>query len=202
MTNDRRNRVPGATYFFTVNLLDRRSRLLTDEITLLREAARTIRRARPFHIDACVILPDHMHCLWTLPEQDTDYATRIRLLKTKFSKAIIPTETLSASRVARNFRLLANDLSELFAPDIVIFVEGDIDKLYLERVLNLKFPSSRLVVEACGGDIAARLSYWTSSLGDIQISPYRARTLVVFDKVKQAGLAKRCRRSAPKRKHD
>jgi putative transposase len=104
MTNYRRNCVPGATCFFTINLLDRRSRLLTEEIALLREAARTIRRTHPFHIDACVILPDHMHWFWTLPEQDDHYATRIRLLKTRFSKAIIPNETLSASRIARKER--------------------------------------------------------------------------------------------------
>ncbi len=106
MTSYRRNRVPGATYFFTINLLDRHSRLLTDQIGLLREAARTIRHARPFHIDAWVILPDHMHCLWTLPEHDADYTKRIRLFKTRFSKAIIPNETLSASRIARKERAI------------------------------------------------------------------------------------------------
>jgi putative transposase len=104
MTNYRRNRVPGGTYFFTINLLDRRSRLLTDRIDLLREATRKIRCIHPFTIDAWVVLPDHMHCLWTLPEDDTDYTTRIRLLKAAFSKSITPHETLSPSRIARNER--------------------------------------------------------------------------------------------------
>jgi putative transposase len=63
----RRNRVPGGTFFFTVNLLDRRSDLLVTQIQALRDAVRRVRLQAPFHIDAGVVLPDHMHCLWTLP---------------------------------------------------------------------------------------------------------------------------------------
>jgi putative transposase len=72
MTDYRRNRIPGTTYFFTVNLLDRRSDLLTRHIERLRAAIRKTRARYPFHIDACVVLPDRMHCLWTLPEGDTN----------------------------------------------------------------------------------------------------------------------------------
>jgi putative transposase len=61
MPNYRRNRVPGATYFFTVNLADRSSRLLTERIEALRGAVRRVQLAAPFHIDGCVVLPDHMH---------------------------------------------------------------------------------------------------------------------------------------------
>jgi REP element-mobilizing transposase RayT len=61
MPNYRRNRIPGATYFFTVNLRDRRSGLLVAQIDALREAVRAVRRQSPFHIDAWVVLPDHMH---------------------------------------------------------------------------------------------------------------------------------------------
>lgn len=64
----RRNRVPGGTYFFTINLRDRRSDLLVVEIAALRDAVRTELARRAFHIDAWVVLPDHMHCQWTLPE--------------------------------------------------------------------------------------------------------------------------------------
>ncbi|SIR12630.1 MULTISPECIES: REP-associated tyrosine transposase [Acidiphilium] len=87
MPNYRRNRTPGGTYFFTINLANRNSDLLTREIEALRTAIRTTRHRAPFHIDAWVILPDHMHCLWTLPEGDTDYAARWRALKTRFTKA-------------------------------------------------------------------------------------------------------------------
>jgi len=67
MPDYRRHRVPGGTYFFTINLRDRRSDLLVIEIAALRDAVRTELARRPFHIDPSVILPDHMHCQWTLP---------------------------------------------------------------------------------------------------------------------------------------
>jgi len=67
MPDYRRNRVPGGTYFFTVNLANRRADLLVREVETLRGAVRAVRKATPFHIDACVILPDHIHCIWTLP---------------------------------------------------------------------------------------------------------------------------------------
>lgn len=45
-----------------------------------------VRKARPFDIDAIVVLPDHLHCIWTLPDGDADFMTRWRLIKTWFSK--------------------------------------------------------------------------------------------------------------------
>jgi putative transposase len=63
MPNYRRNRVSGGTYFFTVNLLDRRSDLLVRHVDALRTAIRDVRRQSPFRIEAWVVLPDHMHCL-------------------------------------------------------------------------------------------------------------------------------------------
>ena len=63
----RRNRVPGGTFSVTVNLLDRRPELLVTQIHLLRDAVRQMRLHAPFRIDAWVVPPDHMHCLWTLP---------------------------------------------------------------------------------------------------------------------------------------
>ena len=58
MPDYRRNRVPGGTFFFTVNLLDRRSDLLVTQIQALRDAVRQVRRHAPLHIDAWVVLPD------------------------------------------------------------------------------------------------------------------------------------------------
>ena len=66
MPDYRRFRVPGGTYFFTINLLERRSDLLIRNIDVLREAVRRTRRERPFGIDAWVVLPEHMHCIITL----------------------------------------------------------------------------------------------------------------------------------------
>lgn len=63
MRNYRRNRVPGGTYFFTINLNDRRSDLLVTHIALLRTSVARTRYLMPFHIDAWVMLPDHMHAV-------------------------------------------------------------------------------------------------------------------------------------------
>jgi putative transposase len=71
MPNYRRIHVPGGTYFFTVNLLERRRGLLIEHVDDLRAAFRDAQRARPFELIAIVVLPDHLHCLWRLPEGDT-----------------------------------------------------------------------------------------------------------------------------------
>lgn len=86
MTQYRRNLVPGGTYFFTVNLQDRTSTLLTDQIHLLRNAVAKVRTQSPFHTDAWVTLPNHLHCIWTLPEGDHDFSSRWRDIKKDFSK--------------------------------------------------------------------------------------------------------------------
>ena len=104
MPNYRRSRVPGGTYFFTVNLLDRNSRLLADHIDVLREAVRTVRARAPFHIDAWVVLPEHLHCIWTLPPDDTDYSGRWRALKALFATAMPRTEWRSAVRLRKGER--------------------------------------------------------------------------------------------------
>ena len=81
MPDYRRNRVPGGTFFFTANLLDHRSNLLVIQSDALRDAVRQVRDGAPFLIDAWVVLPDHMHCLWTLPEGDADFPGRWRAIK-------------------------------------------------------------------------------------------------------------------------
>src|SRR5262249_24387829 len=86
------------------NLLDRRSSLLTDQIEALREATRRAHERHPFHIDAFVVLPDHIHAIWTLPEGDADFSMRWRLIKIVFSKSIPKTERLSKVRRARGER--------------------------------------------------------------------------------------------------
>ena len=98
MPDYRRNRVPGGTYFFTVNLLERRSCQLVDHIESFRDAVRKVRAQRPFHIDAWVVLPDHTHCVWTLPPGDDDYSARWKAIKIAFAKTLPGTERLSAVR--------------------------------------------------------------------------------------------------------
>jgi putative transposase len=104
MPNYIRVYIPGSSYFFTVALLERRRRLLTDNIDELREAFCTVRTQRPFRIDAIVILPDHLHCLWTLQPNDADFSTRWRLIKSAFARAIAPWERLSTRREMKRER--------------------------------------------------------------------------------------------------
>ena len=83
----RRAFIPGASYFFTVVTEQRHPILASAEaVAVLRDAFRTVRKARPFELDAIVILPDHLHCIWTLPPNDADFSTRWRLIKTRFTK--------------------------------------------------------------------------------------------------------------------
>ncbi len=88
MVNYRRNRITGGTYFFTVNLQNRQSALLVEHIDLLRKATKVVRRKQPFHIDAVVVLPDHLHTIWTLPSGDDDYPGRWQAIKTTFTKEL------------------------------------------------------------------------------------------------------------------
>ena len=81
-----RPRRPGASVFFTVALADRGADMLVRHIVVLRDAVRVTKAERPFRIDAWVVLPDHMHCVWTLPEGDTDYSTRWSVIKGRFSR--------------------------------------------------------------------------------------------------------------------
>lgn len=83
-----RPRVPGASVFFTVNLADRGAGTLVEHIDVLREAVRVTKAERPFRIDAWVVLPDHMHCVWTLPEGDADYSVRMGAIKGRFTRAV------------------------------------------------------------------------------------------------------------------
>ena len=85
-----RTRVPGGSYFFTVALLERHRSFLTEYIDSLRTTFISVRRQRPFHINAIVVLPDHLHSLWTLPPDDADYPTRWRLLKASFVRTLAP----------------------------------------------------------------------------------------------------------------
>jgi putative transposase len=89
MVRYRRNFVPGGTYFFTVTLVDRSSKVLVEHVRALRDAFRTARREYPFEIEAIVILPDHLHAIFTLPTNDANFPGRWRRIKGHFSKTLI-----------------------------------------------------------------------------------------------------------------
>ena len=86
MSNYIRPRQYSASIFFTVALADRTSNALTQNVEILRDAVRKTRAERPFSIDAFVVLPDHLHAVWTLSEGDTDYSTRWSVIKARVSR--------------------------------------------------------------------------------------------------------------------
>ena len=104
MPNYRRAFIPNGYWFFTVNLLDRCQRLLTDHIDILRSAFDETRGSYPFELAAIVVLPDHLHAVWSLPPDDADFSVRWRLIKTRFAKSLPKQEYLSAVREKRGER--------------------------------------------------------------------------------------------------
>jgi len=95
----RRAFVPAGSYFFTV-VTEHRRRLFADSVNvmLLRQAIRSVMYKRPFTVDAIVILPDHIHCVWSLPLGDADFATRWRLIKTWFTKHLLLQEDIRPNK--------------------------------------------------------------------------------------------------------
>ncbi len=85
MSRYRRLFIPGGTYFFTVALQRRGTAALIDEVDLLRDVYRAVCHETPFTTEAIVILPDHLHAVWTLPKGDADFSGRWRRIKAGFS---------------------------------------------------------------------------------------------------------------------
>ena len=79
---------PGGTFFFTLCLADRESSALIDRIGDLRDAYRRTLASLPVTTNAIVVLPDHLHSIWTLPEEDADFSERWRQVKFRFTRAI------------------------------------------------------------------------------------------------------------------
>jgi putative transposase len=78
--------------------------MIVMHVDALRAAVRATRRERPFHIDAWVVLPDHMHCVWTLPPGDDDYSNRWKAIKIRFVQALPRTERRSKVRIGKGER--------------------------------------------------------------------------------------------------
>lgn len=104
MTEYRRIWSPGATWFFTVNLANRQSRLLVDNIETLRASFLHVRETHPFQTIAMVVMPEHIHALWVLPSGDTDFAVRWRLIKAGFSHRMPVVPNLRPSLVNKRER--------------------------------------------------------------------------------------------------
>ncbi len=87
MPKYRRARIPGGTYFFTVVLANRKSSLLVDNFDLLASAIKRTKNSRPFRTHGWVVLPDHIHTIWTLPKHDSDFSGRWRVIKKSFTRS-------------------------------------------------------------------------------------------------------------------
>jgi putative transposase len=98
MPDYRRLYIPGGTYFLTVNLQDRRVSTLTDHIDDFRGSVHQAKNSKPFVILAMVVLPDHFHCLMSLPPCDDDFSSLIGLIKSNFSRCLPRHEEISTSR--------------------------------------------------------------------------------------------------------
>jgi len=100
----RRAWVKGGTFFFTVVLINRKQDLLVRHINILRGAVRRVRKNHPFTIVAMVVLPEHLHAIWQLPQDDTNYPLRWSLIKACFSRALPKTEPIHPSRARKQER--------------------------------------------------------------------------------------------------
>ena len=101
MSRYRRSLVTGGMFFFTVNLADRKSRMLLDEIKRFRHASDLVRVRHPFKTIAYCVLLDHLHAIWQLPEGDADFGTRWSTIKRTFSAGLATGSGRSASKIAK-----------------------------------------------------------------------------------------------------
>jgi len=100
----RRDDTKGGTWFFTVNLAERNKTILVDEFDLLRDVMNKVKQQHPFKLGAMVVLPDHLHAIWTLPPDDNDFSTRWGLIKSSFSRKLPKLERINKSRIRKGER--------------------------------------------------------------------------------------------------
>lgn len=98
----RRANTLGGTFFFTVVTYSRQPLFDDQGVGLLRQSVREVKRRHPFHMDAVVVLPDHVHAIWTLPQHDGDFSTRWMLIKSAFSRSSAKLADVPASGASRS----------------------------------------------------------------------------------------------------
>jgi putative transposase len=101
MSSYRRSLLAGGTYFFTVALANRQSKLLVEHVDQLRKAYDEVNQKLPFDTVAICVLPDHLHAIWALPPDDANYPTRWSLIKSGFSRTLPPNQNRSASKLQK-----------------------------------------------------------------------------------------------------
>ena len=108
MSRYRRSLAAGATFFFTVNLANGSSRLRVEEIGRLRRAFDITRSRHPFLTLAYCVLPDHMHTVWEMPENDADFGLRWRVIKRLFTSGLAPASTRSTSKIVKREKVFGS----------------------------------------------------------------------------------------------
>ncbi|MCG6207363.1 transposase [Rhodopseudomonas sp. HC1] len=101
MSHYRRANREGGMFFFTVAMADRTGDLLVAHVDRLRRIYSSVRDRYPFKTVAICVLPDHLHAIWELPPGDADFSGRWSLIKSGFSRGIIPASDLAASKQRR-----------------------------------------------------------------------------------------------------
>jgi len=101
MSRYRRVKVEGGWFFFTVTLADRSSDFLVRHIERLRNAYASARKRDPLETIAICVLPDHLHAIWALPEDDADFSRRWSLIKHDFSRGLPADPERSLSKLAK-----------------------------------------------------------------------------------------------------
>ncbi len=104
-----RSYTEGATYFFTLVSYNRRKILCeNDFLKAFKNSIKLIQQQYPFEIIAWVQLPDHLHCIWQMPENDANYSMRWSQIKRLTTQACpqyhLPIAKLSQSKINRNER--------------------------------------------------------------------------------------------------
>ncbi len=99
MSNYVRVKLPGGCYFFTLVTFNRHKFLTSEPARLiLRRVWKDVQRKHPFNVGAICLLPDHLRCIWSLPEGDDDYPKRWRLIKGKFSRRYLMAGGIAGER--------------------------------------------------------------------------------------------------------
>ena len=151
----RRADIKGGTYFFTINLANRQNTLLVDEFAKLRRSINKVKQQHPFLLDALVVLPDHLHLMMTLPENDHNFATRLMLIKSGFSRQIPKTEYISSSRQSkaergiwqrRYWEHLIRDEND-YARHIDYIHYNPVKHGYVERAVDWQFSTIHKFIE-------------------------------------------------------
>lgn len=104
MTNYQPPRIATNASFFTVRLHNPASRMLVDDVDILRQAIRICRKTLPFEITAAVILPARLHMIWSLPAKDFNHSARWRMIKSTFSRHCPPPDPATLSPAMRTRR--------------------------------------------------------------------------------------------------